>query len=115
MSLRRRLIATVSVGIAVVGVGVSATLAAFDNAPTSVPSEAPAGLENAQASPGRGVASVDSDAVGAFKAFRRARTSADAALVGNLRALQGLYHPQQQYGANPSLARNVYSGPDGSV
>jgi hypothetical protein len=113
MRVRRRLLATISLGIALAGVGVSAALGAFDNNPKAVPSPAPPGLETAQASPGQGVGSVDSSVVAAFRAFRRAPTSADA--IKEARALQGLYHPQQQYRANPSLARNVYSGPDGGV
>jgi hypothetical protein len=111
--VRRRLVATVSLGLALAGVGVSAALGAFDNNPKAVSTPAPPGLETAQASPGQGRGLSRSQCGRCFPCVRRAPKSADA--IKDARVLRGLYHPQQQFAANPSLARNVYSGPDGDV
>jgi hypothetical protein len=39
----------------------------------------------------------------------------DIGLLSNPSVLEGLYHPQRHFSANPSLARRVYAASDGDI
>lgn len=95
-------------------VGAGAAVAAFASSP---PGRSGASSSSApgQAQPAGGVAAPDAVQLGAFVALRRPAMPADQRLSHDQAALQTLASSQASAQANPSLARNVYAGADGSV
>lgn len=110
----RRAATTIGFVTMFMGIAVSASLGAFDG-PSSVPSGLHRGQGRSPAVAGRGTTSVSSPVRDGYRAFRRSAESGDLGLLSDSPALQGLATGQQQFNANPSLARKVYDGEQGSA
>lgn len=111
MKRYRRIITVASItGI----VGASAAVTALASSPTGGTS----GSESSgpgQAQPAVGVAAPDAEQLGAFVALRRGTTAVDQRPAHDPDALKTLQGSQANAQTNPSLARNVYAGENGSV
>ena len=114
MRFSRYIICATVVAVTAVSVGVGAAAGAF-NGPKAVPAASSPRPANAYAARSAGLSSVPQDVAAAFHTFRRLSAQPDIELLNNASVLQGLYHPQQYFAANPSLARRVYTGPQGTV
>ena len=80
----------------------------------SVPSF-PSQVPPPSASPDAGISTPTSTQQAAFSAFRRPGRPSDGVVASNPQVLQGLGQAQRQSQVNPSLAREVHAGADGSV